>query len=287
MTNLIRAHTRWGRAVTAVTLVIIASAGVVASRPQQIESKHNQSVDEIVAGVLSSARASNEIISLGESPITIVDSNSSEVSRKVYGKLTGAQTSSANAASYPQVTLLNNSRSAVTQVLLILTNKMTGMRTRLKIGNINIPPNTTYVVDPERWMIPALIGIQPPKAYDQPRAISRKRVFRYDSERVWLVGSAADLSIAVALVDQANGSRWDITQRSRVGAAHPLFGNGLRPRPVSYRPVAAPQCSCEGTVVCFDDGSWVCWGTCYNCTLEDCAVCAIIGCTLTCFFLVE
>jgi hypothetical protein len=287
MTNLVRVHARWGRAVAAVTLVMMASVGVIASRTKPSESDRNQRLDDTVAGVLGSARASNEINGVGESPITIIDSSSLEISRKVYGKLTGARTSSGKAASYPQVTLLNNSRSAVTQVLLILTNKVTGMRTRLKISNINIPPNSTYVVDPEKWMIPALIGIQPARADDQPRVISRKRVLRYDSDRVWLVGSAADLAITVGLVDQANGSRWDITHRSKVGAAQPMFGNGLRPRPVSYTPAAAPQCSCEGTVICFDDGSYVCWGTCYDCTIEDCAWCAIIGCTVTCLLLIE
>ena len=55
MTNLVRVHARWRRAVAAVTLVMMASVGVTASRPKQSESDRNQHRNEIAAGVLGSA----------------------------------------------------------------------------------------------------------------------------------------------------------------------------------------------------------------------------------------
>jgi hypothetical protein len=263
----------------------MAAVSVVASQPKQSELARKQHSSDLTTEVLRSPRAANEINNLAGAPVTILDSSSLEISRSVLRKLTGGKTSAAKAASYPQVTLLNHSNRAVTEVLLIVTNKATGLRNRLKIGNINIEPHGLYVVDPERWMIPALIGSQ--SATDQPKTVSRKQILRYDSERVWMAGSAADLSVTVGLVDQADGTRWDLRQRIKTSAAPLMRADRLSLHPVAYHPSLAPQCSCAGTVVCFGDGSWACWGECYGCTLEDCAICAIIGCTITCILIME
>jgi hypothetical protein len=285
MKNSIQVHARWRRAIAVVTLLVMAAVSVVASQPKQAELARKQPAGDIVAEMRRSPQAANEINNLAGAPVTILDSSSVEISRSVYRKLTGTKTSAAKAASYPQVTLVNTSDSPVTQLLLILTNKLTGTRTRLKISNIHIKPNATYVVDSEKWMLPALIGIR--SAEDQPKAVSRKQLLRYDSSRVWMQGSAADLSVTVGLVDQADGTRWDLRQRIKTSVAQPLRDYRLSLRPVAYHPTAAPQCSCAGTVICFNDGSYICWGECYDCTLEDCAICAIIGCTITCILILD
>jgi hypothetical protein len=286
MRNSIQIHARWRRAITVVTLLVMAAASVVAGQPKQSELAQKQrAASDLVTEVLRSPRAANQIKNLAGAPVTILDSSSWEVSRGVYRKLTGAKTSAATAASYPQVTVMNNSDSPVTEMLLILTNKLTGTRSRLKISHINIAPGGTYVVDSERWMIPVLVGTR--SAEDQPKAVSRKEILRYDSDRVWMLGSAADLSVTVGLVDQADGTRWDLRQRIKTSAAPTMPADRLSLRPVAYHPSPAPQCSCAGTVICFDDGSLVCWGECYGCTLEDCAICAIIGCTVSCIILMQ
>jgi hypothetical protein len=285
MRNSMQIHARWRRAIAVVTLLMMAAVSVVASQPKQSEMAKKPGAGDLVAEVLRSPRAANEIRNLAGAPVTILDSSSLEISRSVYRKLTGMKTSAAQAASYPQITLVNNSDSPVTQVLLLLTNKLTGARNRLKIGNIKINPRETFVVDSEKWMIPALVGVR--SAEDQPKTISRNQVLRYDSSRVWMLGSAADLSVTVGLVDQADGTRWDLRQRIKTSAAPPMRVDRLSLRPVAYHPSAAAYCSCAGTVICFGDGGWYCWGECYDCTLEDCAICAIFGCTITCIILME
>jgi len=283
MKSPMQVHAGWRRTMAVITLLAMAAVSVVAGQPGQSELSRKQPNGDLVAEALRSPQAANKIKNLAGSPVTILDSTSTEISRNLYRKLTGDQTSAAKAATYPQVTLVNNSDSPVTQVLLLLTNRLTGMRTRLKISNINIAPKATYVVDPEKWMIPALLANIP--ASEQPRAVSRKQVLRYDSNRAWMQGSAADLSVMVGLVDQADGTRWDLRQRGNTSAAEPMRNSRLSAQRVAYHPEAAQGCSCAGTVVCFDDGSYVCWGECYNCTPEDCALCAIIGCTVTCIIL--
>nr|AIA14244.1 hypothetical protein [uncultured bacterium] len=281
----------WRRAIAVVTLLVMASTGVIAGQPK----KDKKSIDEIVADVLRAPRSSNEINSPADSPVTILDSNSTEISRSTLRKLTGTETAAAKAVSYPQVTLLNNSNRAVKEVLLLLTNKATGTRTRLKVGGINIAPHETYVVEREKWTVPALIGIKSPKAGDQPRTLSMKDVLRYDSNRAWMLGGAADLSVMVALVEQDNGNRWDILRGAKISDRQPPKTKTLQAektddvtKPADDElPVPVEGCWCQGTVICFDDGSWICWGTCYNCTLEDCAICAIIGCTVTCWIIMD
>jgi hypothetical protein len=279
----------WRRAIAVFTLLVMASTGVIAAQPK----KDKKGVDQIVADVLRAPRSSNEINSPADSPVTILDSNSTEISRSTLRKLTGTETSAAKAVSYPQVTLLNNSDRAVKEVLLLLTNKATGTRTRLKVGGINIAPHETYVVEREKWMVPALIGVKSPKAGEQPRTLSMKDVLRYDSNRAWMLGGAADLSVMVALVEQDNGKRWDILRGAKISDRNPPKPKLLQQtapndsaQPVEEEPAPA-GCFCEGTVICFDDGSWICWGTCYNCTLEDCAICAIVGCTITCLIIMN
>nr|AIA11942.1 Unknown Function [uncultured bacterium] len=125
---------------------------------------------------------------------------------------------------------------------------------------------------------------------------SKKDVMRYDSDRAWMLGSAADLSVMVALVEQDNGQRWDILRGAKISDRHPSPNrilnqtspdDGVQPIEEEPVPIEPAGCFCVGTVICFDDGSWVCWGTCYNCTLEDCAICAIIGCTVTCLIIMN
>lgn len=284
MRNSTYALTALRRTIAVITLLVLTLAGVVSGRSGLAETGRNKGLSDKIANVLRSPQVSNEINSRADAPISIIDSSSLEISRKVYQQLTGSKTLSPRAVSYPKVTLLNTSDAAVTQVLLILSNKTTGIRTRLKISNINIGPQDTYVVDSEKWMIPALMGAQKTDNQGQQRVISRKEVLRYDSDRVWMIGKATDLSIAVAMVEQANGARWDILSRNKVSATQ---GNGLQLRPVAYNPATAQGCWCEGTVICWDDGSYICWGSCYGCSIEDCAICAIIGCTITCILILE
>ena len=160
----------WRRAIAVFTLLVMASTGVIAGQPK----KDKQRVDEIVADVLRAPRSSNEINSPVDSPVTILDSNSTEISRSILRKLTGTETSAAKAVSYPQVTLLNNSDRAVKEVLLLLTNNATGTRTRLKVGNINIAPHETYVVEREKWMIPALMVSSRQRPGSSPERFPRK-----------------------------------------------------------------------------------------------------------------
>ena len=273
----------WRRAIAVVTLLAMAAVGVVAGQPGQSELSRKRPNNDLVAEALRSPQAANEIKNLAGSPVTILDSTSTEISHNLYRKLTGGKTSAAKAATYPQVTLVNDSDSPVTQVLLLLTNRLTGTRTRLKVSNINIAPKATYVVDPEKWMIPALLANIP--ANEQPRSVSRNQVLRYDANRAWLQGSAADLSVTVGLVGHADGTQWDLRQHGNTSSAQPVLNSRLSAQRVAYHPAAAQGCWCAGTVICFRDGSLVCWGECYDCTLEDCAVCAIIGCTVTCIIL--
>ena len=212
----------WRRAIAVFTLLVMASTGVIAGQPK----KDKKGVDEIVADVLRAPRSSNEINSPADSPVTILDSNSTEISRSTLRKLTGTETSAAKAVSYPQVTLLNNSDRAVKEVLLLLTNNATGTRTRLKVGGINIAPHETYVVEREKWMVPALIGVKSPKAGEQPRTLSMKDVLRYDSNRAWMLGGAADLSVMVALAN-----RTIVTDGT--SCAGPRSATGIRRKPNS------------------------------------------------------
>jgi hypothetical protein len=266
----------WRRAVAIVALLIIASTGFVTGQAQQAEL---QSSGEAVTSLQNALQNSTEIDSPAGSPVSILDSTSLEISRNAYRKLTGSKTDSARAASYPQVTLANNSDSPVNQVLLLLTNKLTGTRTRLKVSNIRIEPHGTFTIDRDKWMLPALVGPRPEGAKDQPRTISLKQTLRYNSDRVWLKGSAKDLTLTVALVDQIDGTRWDMRTGAKLGGVQAL--SNYKPS-VAAEPIGGAGCWCAGTVWCYPDGSLYCEGYCFNCTIGECIDCAIVGCFGTC-----
>lgn len=266
----------WRRAIAVVALLIITSTGVVTGQAQQTEL---QSSGEAITSLQNALQGSTEIDSPAGSPVSILDSSALEISRNAYRKLTGIKAESARATSYPQVTLANNSDSPVNQVLLLLTNKATGMRTRLKVSNINIEPHGTFTIDRDKWMLPALVGPRPDGAKDQSRIISLKQTLRYNSDRVWLMGSAKDLTLTVALVDQVNGTRWDMRKGYKLGGGR---------APSDYRasvaaePIGGAGCWCAGTAWCYPDGSLYCEGYCFNCTIGECIDCAIYGCFGAC-----
>lgn len=271
-------HTNWRRAIAVIALLVITSTGVVTGQAQQVEVERSS---DILNSVLNSPQASTDIDSPAGSPVTILDSSSLEISRNAYRKLTGIRTESARATSYPQVTLANNSDSPVNQVLLLLTNKATGMRTRLKVSNIRIEPHGTFTIDRDKWMLPALVGPRPEAAKDQPRTFSLKQTLRYDSDRVWLKGSAKDLTLTVALVDQVNGMRWDMRKGAKISSGQSLPDYSVSAA-AHQANVAGGGCWCAGTAWCYPDGSLYCEGWCFDCTIGECIDCAIYGCFGAC-----
>ena len=274
MKNSIQEQNGWRRVMAVITLLMM-SAVVVFGQSKQSESNRKQRLGNIVAEVLSSPRVSTGIDNRAGSPLSIIDSSSLEISGKVYRKLTGQKAPSGKATAFPDITLFNNSDRTVTQALLILSNETSRTRARRMIGGIKIEPHSAYVVDREGWMVSELLRGQPVK--DQPNILSQKEIVRYDSGRVWLLGSAADWSITVAMTRQEGGERWDLRQKGKVNVAKSLSGNILRP--VAHN-TSAPQwcdCSIDG-FNCTGGGGWICEGWCYNCTIEGCMNCAIEVC---------
>ena len=278
MKNLIKEQNGWRRVMAVITLLMMMSAVVVVSgQPNKSESSRKQRLDNILAEVLSSPRFSTGIDNRAGSPVSIIDSSSLEISGKVYRKLTGRKAPSGKATSYPDIILFNNSDRTVTQALLVLSNETSRMRARRMIGGIKIEPHSAYVVDREGWMVSELLRDQPEPVKGQPKIMSKKEILRYDSDRVWLLGSAADWSITVAMTRQDGGERWDLRQKGKVGIAKSLSGNNLRP--VANNPTVGQGCDCSvGSFNCTGGGGWDCSGWCFNCTIGECVDCAIDRC---------
>lgn len=277
MKNSIQEQNRWRRVIVAITLLVMMSAVVVFAQPKKSESNRKQRLDDILAEVLRSPRVSTGIDNRAGSPISIIDSSSLEISGKVYRKLTGNKAPSGKATSFPDITLFNNTDRTVTQALLILSNETSRIRARRMIGNIKIEPHSAYVVDREGWMISQLLRDQPESAKGGPKLQSQKEILRYDSDRVWLLGGAADWSATVAMTQEDGGARWDIRQKGKVSVAKALSDN--TPNSMDYALAAAQGCDCSvDSFNCTGGGSWSCDGWCFGCSIGQCVDCAIDRC---------
>jgi hypothetical protein len=208
---------------------------------QSLKTDDNQEKAEILARIKRSPSIRNSFENADNTPLLILNSGSKEISKDVYRDIVGLTATSDTVVSFPDVTLVNNSDKPINSFILLLTNRQSKAMPFLKAAGVNIQPHTTYFVSASRWVR----GDK--QSNPQPDL---------DSEKMWLLGSASDLTVRVAQVIFADNSKWVMedapvqssNQLSRVG-----FFTEVRFRKSSLAKLSrsAPfSCTCSCGVTC-------------------------------------
>jgi len=277
------------RSIVGLVLVFtLASASLLANGRQRDLDRQNgdrAGVGELVARVKNSPRMPTLIERREGSPLTIIDSSSWEISRNTYRKLTG-RAAGFNAVSYPRITVANTSDQEINQITFVVTDVPMRQHSFITVKNLNIAPREVYVAETEKLM---RAGYQPAvrerQKGPQKFLVAAEEAPGFDSHKVWLPGSAADVSVTVGYVGFSNGSKWDcrehqiVSRNIKGGGLNPaLAAAGVRPRTVGYSPTAAADAIC--LCVVFSDDPSTCYFISLCDNLDDCILCALICCAV-------
>jgi hypothetical protein len=235
---------------------------------QTAKATANQQRADLLEKVKRAPSVLNSFENASDTPLIILNSNSKEISKDDYHGLIGLTSTSDTLVSFPDVTLVNNSNKAINSFILLLTNRKSKSMPFLKASGVNIQPNSTYIVSASRWV-----------RWDK----QSNRAPDLDSEKMWLLGSATDLTVRVAQVVFTDNSKWvmeDGQPQTGIQVSRAAFTN------VSFytsaftmtRRRVAFSCVCSCGVTCHRDGSWTCSGDGGDCTRYQEA----INCINTC-----
>jgi len=273
--------------VAFVLVFTMASVSLMANGRQHIShggsDRDRTGLSDLITSVKSSPRMATQIERREGSPLTIIDSSAWEISRNTYRKLT-SRAAGFNAVSYPRITVANTSDQEINQITFVVSDVPTRQHSFITVKNLNVAPGEVYVAETEKLM---RAGYQPAVrerlSGPQKFLVPANEAPGFDSNKVWMPGSAADLSVTVGYVGFSNGSKWDCREHQIVsrnikggGLSPALATAGVRPRTVGYSPTAAADAIC--LCVVFSDDPSTCYFISLCDNLDDCIICALICC---------
>ena len=138
------------------------------------------------------------------SPLFIQEANVKEITSYDYHRLTGVTTDSNSYVAFPKVKLINNTDKRAIGFALFFINKRTGRIRGFKVSRTTVDPHGEYSVIPNEWVTPDKLT----RVNKEGGVVHIKKRVNYDSEKMWLAGSAGDFVLKVAEVDFEDGSRW-------------------------------------------------------------------------------
>lgn len=236
---------------------------------QSLKTNDNQEKAGIIEKIKRYPSIRNNFENAYNTPLLILNSSSKEISKDEYRDLVGLTATSNTLVSFPDVTLVNNSDKPINSFILLLTNKQSKAMPFLKASGVNIQPHNSYFVNASRWLRGDKRSNRPPDL---------------DSEKMWLLGSASDLTVRVAQVIFSDNSKWVMedapvqssNQLSRVEYFNKVSFS-VSSLTKSSRSVPF-SCTCSCGVTCHSGGGWDCTGDGGNCNRYQEAINCINSC---------
>lgn len=152
-------------------------------------------------------------------PLVIQSAYSKVITSAEYKQLTRDHGTSAFSqyATFPTVTLINNTDQRVTSFALLLRNKQQPERRNfVKLSKISIEPYSDYILAASEWVLPDK-QVQVTASGEVIKMVAggetRQPTPDLGSQKMWLPADASDLVVKVAMVEFKDGSVWDMERQ--------------------------------------------------------------------------
>jgi len=189
-------------------LVLFLSAPVLGGLVVPSTRAHASPNQQEKSRVLRQVKASSAVQIFADnsqgSSLYIQEANVKEISGDDFLTLVGEPPRHPKLTTFPEVTLVNTSRTIKSFAILIQSSieRPKGGYVLLK-RNLSIAPNSTYTVTSSEWPQAERVSIQRGDKF-----VSSLRQPGLDSSRSWIPGAASDMRVTIGLIEFDDGSRW-------------------------------------------------------------------------------